>query len=119
MATSAKWLFRVASCLLVAGFLTACFLTIRIQSLEAESLAAPTYEAGRLAGQAADGYRAVFRERLWIMPTLALGLCLFGWVEYFGSDQRSLGLPIAGIATTSLSTLFLVGMAYFFLIGMR
>lgn len=121
MATSAKWLFRVASCLLVAGFLTACFLTIRIQSLEAESLAAPSYEAGRMAGQAADSYRAVFRERLWIMPTLALGLCVFGWVEYFGSERRERPhqLPITGIATTSLSALFLVGMAYFFLIGMR
>ncbi len=121
MPPSTKWLFRVAAGLLVAGFLTACFLAVRIRGLEAESLAAPSYQAGRMAGQAADAYRAVFRERLWIMPTLALVLCVFAWVQHFGLDRRERpsGLPIAGIATTALSALFLAGMAYFFLIGMR
>ena len=87
MSTATKVTFGLAGFFMTVSVFAASYLSVRIHTLTAEAINAPTREMQITANQAAYKHRAYYRK-VWLLPALTFVLSFFGWVEYFKSAPR-------------------------------
>lgn len=119
MNNTSRIIFKLAGLVALVAIVTAVYLDIRIEMLDAQILVEKDLQRHLAVSQAADNYRSFFREKFWLIPLLACVCSLFGWIEYFSLDrrERSWSLVWMGIAITLLSLLLLGAIGGLFILA--
>jgi len=115
MQTAAKVTFGLAGLVMVISILAISYISIRADSLEIESINAPTLQERQDADQLKWKHRGYFRA-VWLLPALGSVLSFFGWIEYLKTPrgERTKGEAALGSVVTlaNMSILGLYGAAF-------